>query len=172
MTHTAEKFYWIFKLFSIKLFNLIKSSLKIQSNFSAVWVITGPQKTTCVFFDGPFNFLQRDFEKYRIIFFCESGLKGFIVALSKYKDVWLSVSAFFHALKSDQNFLNIDVYDLKNYHSIFYAKIRLYISNFANELRVILCMEKYIINAYIVLHMLCGMYDALTNIHLLVYALT
>ena len=64
MTHTAEKFDWIFKSLLINLFNLIKSSLKIQSNFSAVWVITGLRKSTCVFFDGSSNFLQRDFAKY------------------------------------------------------------------------------------------------------------
>ena len=42
----------------------IKIGLKIKSIFSAVWVITGPKKSTCVFFGGSSNFLQRDFEKY------------------------------------------------------------------------------------------------------------
>ena len=64
MTHTAEKFDWIFKLLLIWLNKLIKKGLKIQSNFSAVWVITEPWKSTCVFFGGSSNFLQSDFEKY------------------------------------------------------------------------------------------------------------
>ena len=60
----CRKIWLDFQTFLINLFKLIKSSLKIKSNFSAVWVIIGPQKSICVVFDGSSNFSQKDFEKY------------------------------------------------------------------------------------------------------------